>query len=110
MRMRLAVGGVLLVGVLTTMGGFAQQPQANPPDMMKMHEQMMAEMKANDAKLDALVIQMQAASGTAKVDAVATAVTELVRQQKAMHQHMGQMQGQMMGRGMMSGRGMMRGR
>ena len=74
-----------------------------------MHEQMMAEMKAGDAKLDALVTQMSTAAGSAKVDAVAAVVTELVRQQKAMHQHMGQMHSQMMGRGMMGGRGMMRG-
>jgi hypothetical protein len=31
------------------------QPQPGMADMMKMHEQMMAEMKAGDAKLDALV-------------------------------------------------------
>ena len=76
---------------------------------MKMHQQMMAEMQANDAKLDALVTAMNGASGSGKVDAVAAVVTELARQQKAMHQHMGQMHGQMMGRGMMGGRGMMRG-
>ncbi len=104
MRMRWMAAAVLVVAVLTAWGA-AQQPQPAAPDMMKMHEQMMAEMKANDAKLDALVAQMNAASGPARVDAVAAVVTELVRQQKAMHQHMGQMHGQMMGRGMMGGRG-----
>lgn len=108
MRMRLALGAVLFLGVLTV-GGTAQQPQPDMSDMKKMHEQMMTEMKANDAGLDALVAQMNAASGAAKVDAVAAAVTELVRQQRAMHQHMGQMHGQMMGRGVTDGRGMMRG-
>ena len=41
-------------------------PQAQPgmQDMMKMHEQMMAEMKGNRAKLDALVQQMNSAPGT----------------------------------------------
>ena len=75
----------------------AQQP--NMPEMMKRHEQMMAGMKAGDAKLDALVKEMNAAAGGAKVDAVAAVVNELVRQHKAMHGHMGQMHEQMMGMG-----------
>lgn len=82
------------------------QPREQAPstmqDMMKMHEQMMAEMKAADSRLDALVKEMNAATGDAKVNAVATVVTELVRQQKSMHGHMGQMHQQIMvGRGMM---------
>lgn len=84
----------------------ATQPQ--PPgmqDMMKMHLEMMAEMKAGDAKLDALVKDMNDAKGDAKVNTVAAVVNELVRQHKAMHGHMGQMHQQMMGgRGMMMGR------
>jgi hypothetical protein len=71
-------------------------------DMMKMHEQMMAEMKAGDAKLDALVKDMNSATGGTKIDAVAAVVNELVRQHQAMHGRMGQMHQQMMG-----GRGMM---
>ena len=128
MRTRVAIVVALLVAVLATWGG-AQQPQPNTADMMKMHEQMMAQMKAGEAKLDALVADMNAASGSAKVDAVAAVVTELVRQQTsgrcatrlasaglpvrscgpAVHQHMGQMHGHMMSRGMMGGRGMGRG-
>ena len=79
-----------------------EQSPSNMQDMMKMHEQMMAEMKAADSRLDALVKEMNAAKGEAKVNAVAAVVTELVRQQKSMHDRMGQMQEQMMG-----GRGMM---
>jgi hypothetical protein len=79
-----------------------QQSPSTMQDMMKMHEQMMADMKAADSKLDALVTEMNGASGEAKVNAVAAVVTELVRQQKLMHEHMGQMHQQMMG-----GRGMM---
>lgn len=79
-----------------------EQAPSNMQDMMKMHEQMVAEMKAADTRLDALVKDMNAASGDAKVNAVAAVVSELVRQQKSMHAHMGQMH-QMM----MSGRGMM---
>ncbi len=79
-----------------------EQAPSNMQDMMKMHEQMMAEMKAADGRLDALVKDMNAATGEAKVDAVAAVVTELVRQQKSMHERTGQMHQQMMG-----GRGMM---
>lgn len=83
----------------------SQPPEQSPSkmqDMMKMHGQMMAEMKAADSRLDALVKEMNAASGEAKVNALAVVVTELVRQQRSMHEHMGQMHQQMMG-----GRGMM---
>ena len=79
-----------------------EQSPSNMQDMMKMHEQMMAEMKAADSKLDALVKEMNAATGDAKVNAVATVVAELVRQHRSMHERMGQMHEQMMG-----GRGMM---
>lgn len=83
----------------------AQSPSSNMQEMMKMHGQMMAEMKAGDAKLDALVKEMNAAGSNAKIDAVAAVVNELVRQHKAMHGHMGQMHQQMMGgRGMMMNR------
>ena len=79
----------------------APQPRSGMADMMKMHEQMMAEMTAADAKLDVLVKDMDAAPGDAKVDATAAVVSELVRQHKAMHARMGQMHQRMMGRGMM---------
>ena len=89
-------------------GAAAQQPQPGMQGMMKMHEQMMAEMKANRARLDGLMKEMNSASGNAKVDAIAAVVTELVGQQNAMHERMGQMHEHMMsGRGMMGGRNMM---
>src|ERR1051326_8139381 len=66
-----------------------QPSQGNMAEMMKQHQQMMADMKAADAKLDALVSAMNAATGEAKVSAVAQVVNELVRQQKALHEHMG---------------------
>ncbi len=119
MMKRLTVGAVVMVVFGFTFGlrslnlatdAAAQTPSSQgaqaPPsmqDMMKMHEQMMAEMKAADSRLDALVKDMDAATGAAKVNAVAAVVTELVRQQKSMHDRMGQMQQQMM----MGGRGMM---
>ncbi len=75
-----------------------QQTPAPMQNTAQMHERMMAEMKAADAKLDALVAAMNTATGDAKVGAVAAVVTELVAQHKAMQGHMGQMMG---GRGMM---------
>ena len=119
MTSRLAVASatvaILLFGVTNSpltpaTSAFAQQSQpsgrgqqtATMQDMMKMHEQMMAQMKAADAKLDQLVQKMDSATGDAKVNATADVVKELVTQNKAMHDHIGQMHQQMM-----SGRGMM---
>ena len=65
-------------------------------DMMAMHKKMMAEMSSADASLDALVTRMNAATGTARVDALAEVVTALVQQHKAMHAHMAQMHEHMM--------------
>ena len=63
-------------------------PQATTPDMRQMHRHMMSAMKAADAKLDGLMKDMNAATGEAKVSAMAQVVTELVRQQQAVHQRM----------------------
>ena len=76
--------------------------------MMKMHQQMLVEMKAGDAKLDELVKDMNAAAGEARIAAIAQVVNELVHQQKATHEHMGTMDQQMMMRMMMGGGGMMK--
>ncbi|HEU4893341.1 MAG TPA: hypothetical protein VFT47_17420 [Vicinamibacterales bacterium] len=85
--------------------GTTQPQQPHMPDMLKMHEEMMAEMKAADAKLDTLVQGMNAANGEARVTAIAAVVNELVQQHKAMHSRMGEMHKRMMGgRGMMMGR------
>jgi hypothetical protein len=67
--------------------------------MTKRHQQMMADMKAGDAKLAALVNEMNAAAGDAKINAVAAVVNEMVRQQRAMHGHMAEMHQHMMGMG-----------
>jgi len=83
-----------------------QAMPSNMTDMMKHHhEMMMAEMKTADATLEQLAAQMNAATGDAKVAAMAAVVNELVRQQQAMHEHMAQMPMMMMM--MMDGRGMM---
>jgi hypothetical protein len=104
--------GVGLARLTTASQNPASQPSVQAteqaqgmPGMMKMHEQMMAEMKSADARLDALLKEMNAASGDAKVTAMAAVVNELVSQHKSMHGRMGEMHQQMMGgRGMMMNR------
>src|SRR5689334_10307786 len=54
------------------------------PQMMAMHNQMMADMKAMDASLDQKVAAMNAAKGRAKVDAMAAVINEMVSQHKQM--------------------------
>jgi len=109
--MATVVSVLLAFGLMWNTGeAAAAGPQAAPPQggqtkpdmaaMMNMQEQMMAEMKAGDARLDALVKDMNSAAGPAKITAMSATLTELVRQQKAMHDHAGHMQ-------MMGGRGAM---
>ena len=64
--------------------------------MMAMHEQMMADMKAMDAKMDLKVAAMNAAKGPAKTNAIAAVINEMVSQQKQMMAKMATMHGQMM--------------
>ena len=47
---------------------------------MQMHQKMMADMKAMDEKLNALVPKMNAATGEAKVNATADVVRAVVQQ------------------------------
>ena len=79
-------------------------PQPQMSDMMQQHQQMMAELKASDQRLEELVRAMNTAKGDAKIEAMAQAITELVRQQQAIHGRMGMMMGQM-STGMMGGKG-----
>ena len=83
-----------------------QSSHAGMNGMDGMHQKMMADMKAADEKLAALVATMNTAKGDAKVTALAQVVSELVVQHKAMHEHMGMME-MMMGGGGMNG-GMMK--
>jgi len=58
--------------------GMMNQSMMNP-DMMK----MMSDMKARDAKLEALVQKMNAAKGAAKTEAIAELLTALVEDRQA---------------------------
>jgi hypothetical protein len=99
----------LLVPAFLLSTGILAASQATPPaqprmsDMMQRHQQMMAEMKASDQKLDELVRAMNAATGDAKIAAMAQAISELARQQQTMHGRMGMMD--QMSMGMMGGKG-----
>jgi type II secretory pathway component PulM len=94
---------LLCAGVLTASSQTAPAAQPRMSDMMQKHQQMMTEMKAADAKLDELVGAMNAATGDAKVTAMAQVINELARQHQVMHQRMGMMDQMTMG--MMGGKG-----
>lgn len=107
---RMIAASVVVLGLVTGVQAQMQmhqprQPQAKPAAdmsakckaMMADHGKMMADTKAADARLDALVAEMNAASGQAKAVAAAAAVTELVAQRKAMREGMMGMQQKMMG-------------
>lgn len=91
---------VLVLGMVLGLAGAAraQDPpmgdeHARHEAMMVRHEAMMAEMEAGHARLDALVATMEAAEGSARVDAMADLLTELVAQRKGMCAHMMEMHG-----------------
>jgi hypothetical protein len=80
--------------------GYAQNNEhehATPPAAQggaANHQAMMANMQAEQKKLDELVAQMNAATGPEKVDRIAAAVTEMAAMHKRMNTMM--MQGGMM--------------
>lgn len=103
----------LTVGSLATLG-LAQESKPMPMDQMK-HEMksgammpmdcktmmqkqdaMQAKTKAMDEQLDKLVVDMNAARGSKKVDAMAAVIAELVAQRKQMRDHMEKMMPMMM--------------
>ena len=115
MAMRLSLA-VALVGLVLLSGSagvsLAAADAQNPPtsgavppappkmpdmmNMMKTNEQMLAQMKASDATLDALLKEIDGAKGDARIDALVAAVNELARQYKAERAHMGEMHQMMM--------------
>lgn len=64
--------------------------------MMQQHESMQKHMAEMDAKVQALVADMNKARGSAKVDKTAAVVTELVAQRSMMQKHMTEMMPKMM--------------
>ena len=70
-------------------------PMPQPGGMMD-HDKMMADMKAADARLEALAQTMKSASGNDKVRAMQALLTELVQNQVDMHRQMSMMHDHMM--------------
>ena len=64
--------------------------------IMARHEQMMSDMQVMNAALDQKVVAMDKATGSAKVDAMAAVIAEMVAQRKQMQQKMMAMQSGMM--------------
>jgi hypothetical protein len=69
---------------------------AQQPDGMMDHQKMMADMKAADDRLQALADKMTTAHGEDRIRAIQDVVSELVKNQVAMHERMAMMQQQMM--------------
>lgn len=100
---------VLSVSVMAAKAPTAQQqaPSANAAkqdqaaaaagqNMMAMRQKMMVDQKEADARLQPLIDKMTGATGSAKIDAMAAVVTELVRQRTTDRQSMNQMSQMMM--------------
>ncbi|MEI6350660.1 MAG: hypothetical protein WCP06_06090 [Verrucomicrobiota bacterium] len=66
-------------------------------EMMEWRKKMADEMKAQDAELDRLAAEMNAATGEKKVDAVAAVLNKMIEQRKAWHARMEQMHEKMQG-------------
>src|SRR4029079_6555058 len=87
-----AILAALVVGVVSAAQSQAPDHQGMMnPEMTK----MMSDMKAADAKLDALVQAMNAAKGTEKTHAIDAVVTTLVNDRRSMHSSMASMMGVM---------------
>ena len=83
----MAPGGMMPGGMGMVGGGGPMGP------MMQRHQAMMDSM---DARLDQMVLKMNSAKGSGKVDATAAVLTEMVNQRKAMRAMMQQMHQQRM--------------
>jgi hypothetical protein len=62
----------------------AEEPKSPARPVRPRIEQMREQMRESQRKLDELVAKMNAATGEARVDAIAAVVTELVTQRRAM--------------------------
>jgi NADH dehydrogenase/NADH:ubiquinone oxidoreductase subunit G len=71
-------------------------------EMEAKHQQMMEEMKKMNETLQQKVDAMNAATGEQKVNAMADVINELVKERKAMYEHMAEMH-KNMGNHMMMG-------
>jgi hypothetical protein len=77
-------------------GAETAQPPKPAGTQAGMQGQMMARMKEQEAKLDALVAKMNGAKGDAKVNAIAELLTAMAQQHKSMRAEMMPMHEEMM--------------
>ncbi len=102
------IGAIVIVAVLAFATVRAQQtsPSSQQPlqhgqtmpqkSWMMDYEEMMTDMKASDARLQSLTDRMTSAKGDDKVPAIQDVVSELVKGQLTLHQHMMMMHEHMM--------------
>jgi cell division protein FtsL len=57
-------------------------------EMMPMHAKMMEEQQKQDAEIDKLRAEMNAASGEKRVDAIVAVLNKLIEQRKIMNENM----------------------
>ena len=91
-----------MAGMLSTGAVLAQDPEpgvsccgmmagkmgAHKGEMAEWHQKMVEKFKAQDAELDKLVAEMNAASGEKKVEAIAAIVNKMMENRKAWHAEM----------------------
>jgi hypothetical protein len=81
--------GLLFLSPLTAQQSATRGNQATPPTSATMDmNKVMADMKASDARLEAMTSKMKMAQGDAKVMAMQDVVEELAKNQIEMHRHM----------------------
>jgi hypothetical protein len=91
---------ILAIIVATALPGavlLAQGDHGKMGDMSEMHQKMETAMKAQDAELDKLVSEMNAAAGDKKAEAMAALLSKIVEQRKTMHGNMAGMHMEMKG-------------
>jgi hypothetical protein len=94
-RLFLLPAGLLIVA--SVVNGAQSQPAASDPHSKAASERpMMASMRAEEAKLDDLVAQLNAARGDDRVDKLIAVVRELVAERKRMRDGMAGRGGMMM--------------
>jgi hypothetical protein len=72
----------------TPMGGMHGMEKGKHRQMMPVHEKLEELQKTQDAELDKLAAEMNAATGEKRVDAIVAVVNKLIEQRKAMHAEM----------------------
>ena len=101
---RTAIAAFAIVAGLLLAPAVAQQGPSKPHDHsmpaqaggMMDHDKMMADVKAADARLEALAQTMKSARGHDQIAAMQELLAELVRNQVDMHRHMSMMHDHMM--------------